>query len=241
MIKAVNLEKKYKGTPVLKKVSLNVDEGDFISIMGASGSGKSTLLYALSAMDRADEGKVVFEGVDLYSMEDDQLQDFRRSKIGFVFQNSTFLKDLNILDNVLLPSMASREDALGRAEGIMKSLGIWDLRDRDTKEVSGGQLQRANIARALINSPKMIFADEPTGALNSQSAKDIMDIFIRLNDEGKTIILVTHDAKVAASTKKVLFIKDGEIINNLLLGQYSQAMEKERQSAVNEKILEFNI
>lgn len=213
--------------PVLLDVSVAINQGEFISIMGPSGCGKSTLLYALSGMDSIDQGQVIFDGMDLTTLSDKELADLRRTKMGFVFQQPTFLKSLNILDNILLPAMRDgRKNVRAlteRALQIMNKMGIADLAKRDITQVSGGQLQRAGICRALISKPQVIFGDEPTGALNSTSAQEIMDLLASINSEGTTVMLVTHDPKIAARTERILFMSDGAIVNELRLPRFTGA------------------
>ncbi|MCT1539046.1 MULTISPECIES: ABC transporter ATP-binding protein [Lysinibacillus] len=211
--------------PVLLDVSVAINQGEFISIMGPSGCGKSTLLYALSGMDSIDQGQVIFDGMDLTTLSDKELADLRRTKMGFVFQHPTFLKSLNILDNILLPAMRDERKNVRalteRALQIMNKMGIADLAKRDITQVSGGQLQRAGICRALISNPQVIFGDEPTGALNSTSAQEIMDLLASINSEGTTVMLVTHDPKIAARTERILFMSDGAIVNELRLPRFT--------------------
>ena len=196
---------------ILDGISLSVREGEFISVMGPSGSGKSTLLFALSGMDRIDSGSVSFCGSDLSACTENQLADLRRTQMGFVFQQPTLLKNLNILDNIILPSLRDKKKDVSRitekARSLMKETGIGELEDRDISHASGGQLQRAGICRALMNDPRILFGDEPTGALNSKSAQEIMDIFTEINAQGTAVMLVTHDARIAARTERVLFPK----------------------------------
>lgn len=211
--------------PVLMDVSVTINQGEFISIMGPSGCGKSTLLYALSGMDNIDQGQVFFDGMDLSALSDKELADLRRTKMGFIFQQPTFLKSLNILDNILLPAMRDQRQNVRalteRALQIMNKMGIADLAKRDITQVSGGQLQRAGICRALISNPQVIFGDEPTGALNSTSAQEIMDLLASINREGTTVMLVTHDPKIAARTERILFMSDGAIVNELKLPRFT--------------------
>ncbi|WP_445480278.1 ABC transporter ATP-binding protein [Lysinibacillus irui] len=211
--------------PVLMDVSVAINQGEFISIMGPSGCGKSTLLYALSGMDSIDQGQVFFDGMDLSALSDKELADLRRTKMGFIFQQPTFLKSLNILDNILLPAMRDQRQNVRalteRALQIMNKMGIADLAKRDITQVSGGQLQRAGICRALISNPQVIFGDEPTGALNSTSAQEIMDLLASINREGTTVMLVTHDPKIAARTERILFMSDGAIVNELKLPRFT--------------------
>jgi putative ABC transport system ATP-binding protein len=190
--------------------------------MGPSGSGKSTLLYALSGMDTVDGGTVFFDGADLSALQENELADLRRKKMGFVFQQPTLLKNLNILDNILLPSMRDNGKNGARltekARALMEKTGIAGLEQRDITQASGGQLQRVGICRALMGDPKIIFGDEPTGALNSTSAGEIMRLLGEIHRTGVTVLLVTHDVRVAAKTERVLFILDGKISGTYLPG-----------------------
>lgn len=225
---------------VLNQVSIQVQKGQFVSIMGPSGSGKSTLLYAISGMDRIDSGTVVFNQQPLVQMIEKQLADIRREQMGFVFQQPTLLKNLSLIDNIILPSLSDKKmtDKLTKhAENLMESIGIKELKDRKITQVSGGQLQRAGICRALMSQPSIIFGDEPTGALNSKAAQEIMDILLKINEEGTTIVIVTHDAKVAAQSEQVFFMEDGQIEENLFLGKYSGQNLETRIEKINEKVL----
>jgi putative ABC transport system ATP-binding protein len=210
---------------VLEAIDLDIAPGEFVSIMGPSGSGKSTLLHMLSGMDRPTAGKVALEGQDLSVLSEDKLAAIRLTRMGFIFQQTHLLKNLCVLDNILLPAYhAKRGDRVAlrkRARDLMTATGIDQLTGRDISEVSGGQLQRAGICRALMNEPSIVFADEPTGALNSKAAAEIMDILRRINDEGTTILLVTHDPKVAARTERVLYMRDGRIVADEHLGKYA--------------------
>ena len=204
---------------MLKNVNLEVKEGEMVAIMGPSGSGKSTLLYAISGMDRATSGQVLFEGKDLTKLSEKELAKIRLDEMGFIFQQMYMMKNLTILDNIVLPaaeskkSRESREEKQERGEQLMRKMGIIEIADNDINEVSGGQLQRACICRSMMNRPKLLFADEPTGALNRTSSNEVMDELVKLNNEGTTIVMVTHDAKVAAKCGRVLFIVDGNICN----------------------------
>lgn len=206
---------------VLDGVSVCIHEGEFVAVMGPSGSGKSTLMFALSGTDGVNGGKVVFEGKDLSTLGENELADLRRTQMGFVFQQPTMLKNLNILDNIILPSMRdNRKNATNisvKARELMKRVGIAELEKRNITQVSGGQLQRAGICRALMNNPRIIFGDEPTGALNSISAQEIMDIFSEINADGTAVMLVTHDAQVAARTERIMFMRDGKVVGELKL------------------------
>ena len=228
MINVKNISKSYKDAIVLNNVSLEINKGDFTAFMGPSGSGKSTLLYSISSMDNPDEGEVVFEGIDVYKLSESELSKFRLNKMGFVFQNSQMLKNLSILDNIILPGMVAKRESIevvrARATELMSKMGIEDIKDRDIREVSGGQLQRAAICRAMINSPEILFMDEPTGALNSEAASQVMEILKKLNQEGISIMLVTHDAKMASMAKKVIYIKDGKLAGEIKLSNEKEAL-----------------
>jgi len=230
---------------VLDGVSIEISEGEFVAVMGPSGSGKSTLMFALSGIDGVDGGKVVFDGKDLSEVGETELSDIRRTKMGFIFQQPTMLKNLNILDNIILPSMRGNRENIAkiseRARTLLKRVGIAELETRDTTQVSGGQLQRAGICRALMSSPKIIFGDEPTGALNSKSAHEIMDIFSEINADGTAIMLVTHDAKVAARTERILFMRDGKIVSELKLPKLNGSDIDRRVKVVTAKMLEIGI
>lgn len=215
MIKVKKISKRFNEAKILNDVSFHVEKGDFLAIMGPSGSGKSTLLYSISGMDRIDEGQVFFQGKEINKLDEKELSKYRLSKMGFVFQNPHMLRNLSILDNILLPGfVADKEPArriMDRARKLMEEMGIKELADRDIRQVSGGQLQRAAICRAMINQPEVLFLDEPTGALNTGATQQVLDILESLNDKGTTILTVTHDFRVAARAKKVLYILDGHI------------------------------
>lgn len=230
---------------VLNEVSVEINEGEFVAVMGPSGSGKSTLMFALSGTDTVNAGKVVVDGRNLSDIEENELSDIRRTKMGFVFQQPTMLKNLNILDNIILPSIrGNRKNTakmIGKARTLMKRVGIVELEKRDITQVSGGQLQRAGICRALMNNPRIIFGDEPTGALNSKSAQEIMDIFSEINAEGTAVMLVTHDAKVAARTERIMFMRDGSIVSELKLPKFNGTDMDNRIEKITVKMREIGI
>lgn len=221
---------------VLDNVSVSIKTGEFISIMGPSGSGKSTLMYVLSGIDVPEGGNVTFDGDDLAVIKEKDLAEIRRTKMGFIFQQPSLLKNLNIGDNIILTSVRSNrkniKDILIKADNLMKMTGIENLKNRNINEVSGGQLQRAGICRSLMNDPKIIFGDEPTGALNSKSAEEIMDLLRHINNKGTTIVLVTHDPKVASKTERIMFMSDGKIQSELKLSKYDGKNIDERMEKI---------
>ena len=239
IIEAKNLCKTYivdkRQNNVLKNVSFKVEKGEMVAIMGPSGSGKSTLLYSVSGMDKATSGEVMFDGKDITKLNGNQLAELRLNKMGFIFQQMFMMKNLTILDNILLPAVESKKDIsprkekVAKAEALMRKLGIIEVADNDINEVSGGQLQRACIARSMMNNPDILFADEPTGALNRQSSIEVMDELCKLNKEGTTVMMVTHDSKVAARCSRVLYIIDGQIAGEFNASKdITDQKEKER-------------
>ncbi|MGM9586120.1 MAG: ABC transporter ATP-binding protein [Candidatus Limivicinus sp.] len=222
---------------ILKEISFGVKAGEMVAIMGPSGSGKSTLLYQVSGMDRADSGEVWIDGTEICGLSEDERAKLRLSQMGFVFQQMNMLKNLNLLDNILLPACRLNKGKVSgkalerRARMLMGKMGIEELAQRRITEVSGGQLQRACICRSMMNQPKILFADEPTGALNQSAAQEVMAEFTRLNQEGTTILMVTHDSKVAARCGRILYLLDG-----CIKGEFSPAGivgGKEREAAVS--------
>lgn len=231
---------------VLKNVSFTVSEGEMVAIMGPSGSGKSTLLYSVSGMDSITAGAVLFCGKNIAEMGEKELADLRLDEMGFIFQQMYMLKNLTVLDNIILPAVQSsknnesRRETVQRGQELMRKLGIIDISDNDINDVSGGQLQRACICRSMINNPKMIFADEPTGALNRTSSDEVMNELAKLNADGTTVMLVTHDVKVAAKCTRVLYIVDGNIKGEYNLDRYENAAKiRERERTLNNWLLEL--
>ena len=226
---------------VLQNVNLKIAEGEFVSIMGPSGSGKSTLLYTISGMDDMTAGKVIFDGEDLSGMSAKELTKLRLIKMGFIFQQMYMMKKLCIMDNIVLPGyqakLCSREEVNKNAEELMRRLGVIELADRQITEVSGGQLQRACLARALINSPKVLFADEPTGALNSKASMEVLNELVKANEAGSTVLMVTHSEKVAASSDRIIYLMDGDIQGELALGKLSNAADTREELAKRERKL----
>ena len=213
---------------VLRNINFELGKCEFVTVMGPSGSGKSTLLYTVSGMDKMTSGKVDFNGRDISSLNRKELSKLRLTEMGFIFQQMYMMKKLCVFDNIVLPayqSGMSRSEANKRAEALMRRLDIIETAEHEVNEVSGGQLQRACLCRALINEPKVIFADEPTGALNSKAAADVMKELIAANREGTSIMMVTHSVKVAAMSDKVLYLIDGDIQGEIELGKLGSDAE----------------
>lgn len=213
LLQARGIVKRFGETTVLHGIDLDIADGEFVSVMGPSGCGKSTLLYAISGMDAPTEGSVMFDGVELTARSPKELAHLRLTRMGFVFQQIHLLKNLTLLDNIVLPGhlagLASRDELTARARDLMERTGIATIADHDISQASGGQLQRVGICRALINDPRIVFGDEPTGALDSTAAREIMDILAELNASGTTVMIVTHDPGVAARTDRLVYLRDG--------------------------------
>lgn len=230
---------------VLKNVNFTVEEGEMVAIMGPSGSGKSTLLYAVSGMDQATSGQVLFDGKDITKLNGNALAALRLDEMGFIFQQMYMLKNLTILDNIVLPAIQSKKtkekkkQKVARGEALMRKLDIIQVADNDINEVSGGQLQRACICRSMINKPKVLFADEPTGALNRTASNEVLEELVQLNAEGTTIMMVTHDARVAARCSRVLYIVDGDIKGEYISPEAGRLQEKERERKLNNWLMDL--
>ena len=223
---------------ILKNISFSMLQGEMTAIMGPSGSGKSTLLYNVSGMDKPSSGEVWIDQTKLTDLSEDESANYRLNNIGFVFQQMNMLGNLNILDNILLPARQKNKQTKKsklqeldniHARELMKKMSISELADRKITEVSGGQLQRACICRSMINCPKLLFADEPTGALNQSAAAEVMQTFVKLNREGTTILMVTHDSKIASLCQRILYLIDGQIAGELQLGKTEHGSEKSRE------------
>ena len=230
---------------VLKNVNFSVEEGEMVAVMGPSGSGKSTLLYAVSGMDAATGGTVLFDGRDITKLKSKELAALRLDEMGFIFQQMYMMKNLTILDNIVLPAVEikktseTKKEKIKRGEELMRKLDIIEVADNDINEVSGGQLQRACICRSMINRPKVLFADEPTGALNRNASNEVMEELVKLNEEGTTVMMVTHDAKVAARCSRVLYIVDGNIRGEYRSPAGAEMPEKDRERRLNNWLLEL--
>lgn len=209
---------------VLKNIDLEIRKGDFTIIMGASGAGKSTLLYALSGMDKPTLGDIDFLGQNIAKLSTDQMAKFRRDHCGFVFQQIYLVESMSILDNVLAAGLLvnkNKKEVTQRAKEILRSVDIEEnLWGKFPTQISGGEAQRVGIARALINQPQLVFADEPTGALNSKTGRDVLDALTEFNNKGQSIVMVTHDIVSARRGNRVIYIKDGEIAGELELSKY---------------------
>lgn len=210
-----------QSTEALKNVNFSVDNGEYVAIMGESGSGKTTLLNILATFDKATSGSVLLNNLDLSKLKDKELADFRRDNLGFIFQDFNLLDNFSIKDNILLPLVLANKkykDMEARLDKVTKPLGIDQLINKYPYEISGGQKQRVAVARAIITNSSLILADEPTGALDSKSTDQLLNVFDKLNEIGQTIIMVTHSVKTAARAKRVLFIKDGVVFHELRKG-----------------------
>jgi len=217
LIRIENIRKIYENegleTPVLFGVSFSIEKGEFVSIMGPSGSGKSTLMHIMGLLDRATSGSYEFDGENIESLDDNDLAFLRNENIGFVFQSFNLLPRTTVLDNVKLPLLYSKKkiDMENRAAQVLESVGLGHRLNYFTNQISGGEKQRVAIARALVNQPSIIFADEPTGNLDSKSGTQIMEILQNLNNEGNTIVLVTHETYTSEHAKRIIKIKDGKV------------------------------
>lgn len=242
IISAKNLIKSFKSESgiqtIINNINLDIYENDFTIIMGSSGAGKSTLLYSLSGMDKPTSGNIIFNNKDITKMSTDDLAIFRRKNCGFVFQQIYMLDKMSLLDNVLTAGLLTEKDkkkVSTRARELFKKVNIKEATYRKTsRQVSGGECQRAGIVRAVINSPSVIFADEPTGALNSDNGTKVLDVLTEFNNIGESIIMVTHDKKSALRGNRIIYLKDGKIFGELSLEKYKEN-DKER----NEKLDQF--
>ena len=217
----------------LSNVSFLIEEGEYVAVMGESGSGKTTLLNILAALDKPTEGRVRLDGKDLSQIKEKDMAAFRRDNLGFVFQEFNLLDTFTLEDNIYLPLVLAGMDYTEMRKRLMKiafELGITDILKKYPYEVSGGQKQRAAVARAVITYPRIILADEPTGALDSRATDELLRLFSEINKSGQTIIMVTHSLKAASHAKRVLFIKDGEVYHQLYRGEYTEAQQHQRIS-----------
>ena len=222
---------------IISNVDLDIYEGDFTIIMGASGSGKSTMLYALSGMDRATSGEVIIDGKNITVMKERELARLRNTKFGFVFQQIHLVSNLTIFENIAVPGYHSKLKSVAEvnelAEELLEKMNIKDIKTHLPAQCSGGEQQRCAIARALINKPELVFADEPTGALNRRNTTEVLDLLTQCNREGQSILMVTHDMRAALRASRILYLEDGKIIGELTLPPYTAEDEKSREKQVS--------
>ncbi|MDF2984813.1 MAG: ABC-type antimicrobial peptide transport system, ATPase component [Eubacterium sp.] len=220
---------------VIKNLDLDIFEGDFTVIMGSSGSGKSTLLYTLSGMDNVITGKVYFEGEDITRLKEKDIAGLRKNKLGFVFQGINLIPNLNVYENILSPTYKTNKERRkieSKIEELLERMDLSAHRKKFPNQMSGGQKQKAAICRALINEPKILFADEPTGALNSSQGQNVLDIFTDINREKQSVVMVTHDLKAALRGNRIIYLKDGRIDGDLRLEDYDKEAANEREETV---------
>ncbi|MCI7350049.1 MAG: ABC transporter ATP-binding protein [Ruminococcus sp.] len=222
---------------ILSHVDMELYEGDFTVIMGASGSGKSTLLYALSGMDRATAGQVIYGENDLVKMNEKGLASLRHTDFGFIFQQMHLVSNLSLFENIAVPGYLNKGKSAAqvkeRTERLLEQMGISHIKTHLPSQVSGGEQQRCAIARAVINEPKLLFADEPTGALNRKNTTEVLNLLTELNRSGQSILMVTHDMRAALRASRILYIADGKIIGDMTLPPYSADEEKSRETQVS--------
>lgn len=229
---------------ILKNISFSINKGEMVAVMGPSGSGKSTLLYNVSGMDEPSDGKVWLKEQEITGLSEKEKASLRLHRMGFVFQNMNMMENLDLLDNILFPAVhankerknakKTKQELVEEAMHLMDKLSIAGLEHRSITEVSGGQLQRACICRSMMNHPQILFADEPTGALNRSASEEVMDTFTALNQEGTTVLMVTHDSRVASCCSRILYLLDGQIRGELSLDECFNEAMKEREKRVNQ-------
>lgn len=243
LLRVENLSKEQ----ILHQISFDMEPGEMLAVMGPSGSGKSTLLYNVAGMDQPTAGQVWLGDVVITELSEDEKARLRLYHMGFVFQQMNMMANLNLLDNILLPAAQgnrgkgrkSKEELRLRAQTLMEKLGITGLEQRRVTQVSGGQLQRACICRSMMNEPKILFADEPTGALNKSAAGEVMEELVKLNREGTTILMVTHDSRIASSCDRIIYLLDGQISAELKLGKSAAGAEKRREETAARWLMEM--
>lgn len=222
---------------VLSHVDIDIYEKDFTVIMGASGSGKSTLLYALSGMDKATSGSVMYQGKEIVKMKEKELASLRHTDFGFVFQQMHLVSNLSLFENVAVPGYLNKKknkaEVDARTNELLDRMDLDKIKSHLPSQASGGEQQRCAIARAVINEPKLLFADEPTGALNRKNTKEVLELLSGLNKQGQSVLMVTHDLKAALRGNRILYIADGNIVGDLRLAPYSKEDEASREAQVN--------
>ena len=242
LIQACQVCKTFSGngqeTEVLKSVNTDIYEGDFTVIMGSSGAGKSTLLYALSGMDNITGGSVLFLGKKLHILSEKKMAELRAKEFGFVFQQTHLVSNLTLFENVAVAGYAAgigtEREVKEKVEALLIKMHIHNAKNRLPSQVSGGEAQKAAIARAVIGNPKLIFADEPTGALNKANSEEVLELLTELNNNGQSILMVTHDIKAALHGNRILYLDDGKILDELFLTRYGQDNLKEREGRVSQ-------
>lgn len=220
---------------VIKNLDLEIKEGDFTVIMGSSGSGKSTLMYLLSGMDKVTSGEVYLKDEKITYYSESKLAEIRKKNIGFVFQNMNLIPDLTVYENIICPAYKTgrtKGNIAKRAENLMTELELTEHQNKYPAQLSGGQKQRTAICRALVNEPEVVFADEPTGALNSSTGESVLDIFSEMHKSGQSIVMVTHDLKAAVRGNRIIYLKDGRIDGDFPFGFYNKSEHKEREQAL---------
>lgn len=246
IISAKNLVKSFKNSDIeqtiINKLDLDIYKNDFTIIMGSSGAGKSTLMYLLSGMDQVNDGNIMFHGKDISKMDNDELAIFRRKHCGFVFQQIYMLDKMSLMDNVLTSGLLiknEKKEVIKRAKELFQKVNIPEITyKKNMNQVSGGECQRAGIVRAAINKPTVIFADEPTGALNSDNSNAVLDVLTELNNDGQSIIMVTHDKKSALRGNRIIYLKDGKIFGELSLKKYDPS-DQERNDQLDKFLKEM--
>lgn len=222
---------------ILQHIDLSLYQGDFTVIMGASGSGKSTLLYSLSGMDRATSGEVIYNGSDLVTMKEKKLAQLRCSDFGFIFQQMHLVSNLTMFENIVVSGYLNKSNSSSKvksnADKLLEKMNIAHIKTHLPSQVSGGEQQRCAIARAVINNPKLLFADEPTGALNRKNTTEVLNLLTDLNKAGQSILMVTHDMKAALRATRIIYLEDGNIIGEITLPPYNPAEEQSRETQVN--------
>lgn len=243
LLRVENLSKEQ----ILHQISFDMEPGEMLAVMGPSGSGKSTLLYNVAGMDQPTAGQVWLGNVEITRLSEDEKARLRLHRMGFVFQQMNMMANLNLLDNILLPAAQanrgkgrkSKEELRLRARTLTEKLGITGLEQRRITQVSGGQLQRACICRSMMNEPEILFADEPTGALSMSAAGEVMEELVKLNREGTTILMVTHDSRIASSCDRIIYLLDGQISAELKLGKSAAGAEKRREETAARWLMEM--
>lgn len=239
LLTAKEIVKTYPGAqePVLNRINVEIHDGDFTVIMGPSGAGKSTLLYALSGMDTISSGQVLYKGKELGTLSEKKMAKLRASEFGFVFQQTHLVSNLTLFENVavagFLEKGKSEQDVRNRAEELLKRMNVEKAKNRLPAEASGGEAQRAAIARAMINRPGLLFADEPTGALNRKNSEEVLELLTALNRDGQSILMVTHDVKAAIRGTRILYLEDGKILDEMPLPPFDVKTAKVREEKVN--------